>query len=98
LEIDGDAMIGFEYRRLLMIYLVKFMAFLVVAILIAASPLLLRTIEYIFLRPVKYGRNGRGFEPLPSKSDDRSEIRKEIHRMTAILEADSRGIQRDPYA
>ncbi len=30
--------------------------------------------------------------------DAPSEIRKEIHRMTAILEADSRGIRRDPYA
>jgi hypothetical protein len=77
------------------IYLLKFLGFLLVAILIAASPLLLRTIEYILPRRMKYRRDGRGYQPLQPRSEERSEIRNEIHRMTAILEADGRRIPRD---
>jgi hypothetical protein len=80
-----------------MIYLLKFLGFLLVAILIAASPLLLRTIEYIFPRRAKYGRDGRGHQSLQPRSEERSEIRNEIHRMTAILEADGRGMRRDSH-
>jgi hypothetical protein len=79
-----------------MIYVLKFLGFLLVAILIAASPLLLRTIEYFLPRRVKYSRDGRGDQSLQPRSEERSEIRNEIHRMTAILEADRRGLQRDP--
>jgi hypothetical protein len=77
------------------IYLLKFLGFLLVAILIAASPLLLRTIEYILPRRMKYRRDGRGYQPLQPRSEERSEIRNEIHPMTAILEADGRRIPRD---
>lgn len=79
-----------------MIYVLKFLGFLLVAILIAASPLLLRTIEYILPRRPKYSRDSRGNQGLQPRSAERSEIRNEIHRMTAILEADRRGPQRDP--
>jgi hypothetical protein len=78
-----------------MIYLLKFLGFLLAAILIAASPLVLRTIEYILPRRVKYSRDGREYQSLQPRSEERSEIRNEIHRMRAILEADRRGIPRD---
>jgi hypothetical protein len=80
-----------------MIYLLKFLGFLLVAVLIAASPLLLRTIEYMLPRRVKYGRNGRGNQSLQPGSEERSEIRTEIHRMTAILEADRPAVRGDSH-
>lgn len=80
-----------------MTYLLKFLGFLLVSILIEASPLLRRTIEYMLPRRVKYGRNGRGHQSLQTRSGERSEIRNEFHRMTAVLEADRPGVRGDSH-
>jgi hypothetical protein len=91
------------YGGLFMIYLLEFLGFLAVAILFAASPLLGRAVEYILPRRVKFSGEAKGHEPFQARSDqarsaERSEIRDEIRRMTAILEVDRRGIQRDPHS
>jgi len=78
-----------------MIYLLEFLGFLGVAILLAASPLLGRALEYVVPRLLKSSRETKGRESLQARSDERSEIRSEIRRMTAILEVDRRSIQRD---
>ena len=79
-----------------MIYLLEFLGFLGVAILLAASPLLVRTVEYIRTLLKHPGGEATGYESVQARSEERSEIRNEIRRMTAILEVDRRDIQRDP--
>jgi len=79
-----------------MIYLLEFLGFLGVAVLLAASPLLIRTVAYTLPRRRQSSRESMGFEPSQARSDERSEIRHEIRRMTAILEVEGRGMQRDP--
>jgi hypothetical protein len=79
-----------------MIYLLEFLGFLGVAALLAASPLLVRTVEYIRPRLKQSSRETKGYESSQAPSNERSEIRNEIRRMTAILEVDRRGMQRDP--
>jgi hypothetical protein len=80
-----------------MIYLLEFLGFLGVAVLLAASPLLARTVEHIGPRPKQSGREAaQGYEAVQRRSDERSEIRSEIRRMTTILEVDRRGMHRDP--
>ena len=78
-----------------MIYLLEFLGFLTVAVLLAASPLLARTVEYI--RALLQSRHeATGHESVAVRADERAEIRTEIRRMTAVLEVDRRGLQRDP--
>jgi hypothetical protein len=99
LTVDGDVMIDLEmetYGGLFMIYLLEFLGFLGVALLLAASPLLIRTVEYIRTLPKQSSREATGFESVQARSDEGSEIRNEIRRMTAVLEVDRRGMQRDP--
>jgi hypothetical protein len=82
-----------------MIYLLEFLGFLGVAILLAASPLLVRTLEYIRPRLKRSSREeANGYESFQARSDERSEIRNEIRRMTAVLEVDRRDVQRDPHS
>jgi hypothetical protein len=81
-----------------MIYLLEFLGFLGVAILLAASPLLLRTLEYIRPRLKRPSQKANGYESFQARSDERSEIRNEIRRMTAVLEVDRRDVQRDPHS
>jgi hypothetical protein len=38
------------------------------------------------------------FLAFQARSDERSEIRNEIRRMTAVLEVDRRDVQRDPHS
>jgi hypothetical protein len=78
-----------------MIYLLEFLGFLGLAVLLAASPLLVRAVEYILPRR-KQSREPEPKESFQARSDERSEIHSEIRRMTAILEVDRRGMQRDP--
>jgi hypothetical protein len=100
LNVDGDVMIDVENGNLseagLMIYLLEFLGFLGVALLLAASPLLIRTVEYIRTLPKQSSREAAVYESVQARSDEGSEIRDEIRRMTVILEADRRGRQRDP--
>jgi hypothetical protein len=92
-------MIDFEhYGGPFMIYLLEFLGFLVVAVLLAASPLLVRTVEHVRMLVKQSSRGARGYEAVQARSDEHSEIRSEIRRMTAILEVDRRGVQRDPRA
>jgi hypothetical protein len=81
-----------------MIYVLEFLCFLGVAALLAASPLLVRTVEYLRPRLKQSIQEAKGYESLQTPADERSEIRNEIRRMTAILEVDrrGRGMQRDP--
>lgn len=81
-----------------MIYVLEFLCFLGVAALLAASPLLVRTVEYLRSRLKQSTQEAKGHESSQTRSDERSEIRNEIRRMTAILEVDrrGRGMQRDP--
>jgi hypothetical protein len=81
-----------------MIYLLEFLGFLGVAVLLAASPLLLRTVEYLRARLKQSGQKAKAYESLQKRSHERSEIHNEIRRMTAILEVERRrrGIQRGP--
>jgi hypothetical protein len=81
-----------------MIYLLEFLGFLGVAALLAASPLLVRTVEYLRPRPKQSIQKAKGQESFQTRSDERSDIHDEIRRMTAILEVDRRGrdIRRDP--
>jgi hypothetical protein len=81
-----------------MIYLLEFLGFLGVAILLAASPLLVRTLEYIRPRLKRSSREANAHESFQARSDERSEIRNEIRRMTAVLEVDRRDVQRDPHS
>ena len=81
-----------------MIYLLEFLGFLGVAILLAASPLLVRTLEYIRPRLRRSHREANGHESFQARSDERSEIRNEIRRMTAVLEVDRRDMHRDPHS
>jgi hypothetical protein len=81
-----------------MIYLLEFLGFMGVAVLLAASPLLVRTVEYIRSRRKQSSQEAQGYESFQARSDERSEIRNEIRRMTAILEVDRRGMQRDPHS
>jgi hypothetical protein len=81
-----------------MIYLLEFLAFLGMAVLLAASPLLIRTVEHIRSRRRQSSQQAKGYESLQAPSDERSEIRNEIRRMTAILEVDRHGMQRDPHS
>lgn len=80
-----------------MIYFLEFLGFLAVAVLLAASPLLARTIEYLRPRLVLSGREASRYESKQATSDERVEIRDEIRRVTAILEVDRRGIHRNPH-
>jgi hypothetical protein len=79
-----------------MIYLLEFLGFLGVAILLAASPLLVRTVEYIRTLLKQSSRETRAYESVQARSDEHSEIRDEIRRVTAILEVDRRDLQRGP--
>jgi hypothetical protein len=81
-----------------MIYVLEFLGFLGVAALLAASPLLLRTVEYLRPRLKQSIQKANGYESFQTRSDERSEIHNEIRRMTAILEVDRRGpgMQRNP--
>jgi hypothetical protein len=81
-----------------MIYLLEFLGFLGVVILLAASPLLVRTLEYIRPRLKRSSWEANGHESFQAGSDERSEIRNEIRRMTAVLEVDRRDVQRDPHS
>jgi hypothetical protein len=86
-----------------MIYLLEFLGFLGVAILLAASPLLVRTLEYVRPRLRRSHREANGHESFQARSDERSEIRNEIRRMTAVLETavlevDRRDMHRDPHS
>jgi hypothetical protein len=89
--VDVDVMIGREHRTygsLFMIYMLEFLGFLAVAILLVASPFLARTIEHLRPRRLTANRETHGFESSQARPDERSEIRKEIRRMTAMLEMD----------
>jgi hypothetical protein len=81
-----------------MIYLLEFLGFLGVAALLAASPLLVRTVEYLRPRLKQSIQKAKGQESFQTRSDERSDIHDEIRRMTAILEVDRRGrdMRRDP--
>lgn len=81
-----------------MIYVLEFLGFLAVAVLLAASPLLARTIEYIRPRLKQSTEEATGLESLQARSDERVEIRNEIRRMTAMLEVERGGTQRRPHA
>jgi hypothetical protein len=81
-----------------MIYLLEFLGFLAVAVLLAASPLLARTIEYLRPHLMQSRREVSSHESVQAGSDERLEIREEIRRVTALLEVDRRGIQRNPHA
>jgi hypothetical protein len=97
LDVDGDAIIDSiigSAGDAFMIYLLEFLGFLGVAALLAASPLLARTIEYLRPHLEQFGRRAEGYESSRARSDERLEIRNEIRRATAILEVDRR--QRDP--
>jgi hypothetical protein len=99
--VDLDAMIDREQRTcggLFMTYVLEFLGFLAVAILLAASPLLVRTVEYLRPRLRQSSRETDGYESFQPRSDERAEIRNEIRRMTAILEVDRRGAQHDPHS
>jgi hypothetical protein len=81
-----------------MIYVLEFLGFLGVAALLAASPLLVRTVEYLRPRLRQSIQDAKGYESFQTRSDERSEIRNEIRRVTAILEVDrdGSGMPRDP--
>jgi hypothetical protein len=81
-----------------MIYVLEFLGFLGVAALLAASPLLVRTVEYLRPRLKQSIQEAKGYESFQTRSDERSEIRNEIRRVTAILEVDrdGSGMPRDP--
>jgi hypothetical protein len=81
-----------------MIYVLEFLCFLGVAALLAASPLLVRTVEYLRPRLKQSIQEAKGYESFQTRSDERSEIRNEIRRVTAILEVDrdGSGMPRDP--
>jgi hypothetical protein len=81
-----------------MIYLLEFLGFLGVAALLAASPLLVRTVEYLRPRLKQSIQKAKEQESFQTRSDERSDIHDEIRRMTAILEVDrrGRGMRRDP--
>jgi hypothetical protein len=99
LDVDGDAIIGSNIESdgdVFMIYLLEFLGFLGVAALLAASPLLVRTIDYLRPHLEQSSRGAKGYEPSRAHSDERAEIRNEIRRATAILEVDRRAMQRDP--
>jgi hypothetical protein len=81
-----------------MIYLLEFLGFLGVAVLLAASPLLVRTVEYIRPRIKQASPEAQGYEAFQARSDERSEIRDEIRRMTAVLEVDRRDMHRDRHS
>ena len=81
-----------------MTYVLEFLGFLAVAVLLAASPLLVRALEYIGLRRKQSSREAKGYESSQARSDERSEIRNEIRRMTAILEVNRHGTQHDPQS
>jgi hypothetical protein len=81
-----------------MIYFLEFLGFLAVAILLAASPLMARAIQYIGPRFRQSTPEAEGHGSFPARSDERSEIHNEIRRMTAILEVDRRGAPRDPLS
>jgi hypothetical protein len=78
-----------------MIYLLEFFGFLAVAILLAAGPLLARTLEFVRVHLREAIRDAKGYESLQARSDERAEIHDEIRRMTAILEVDRRGLKRE---
>jgi hypothetical protein len=81
-----------------MIYVLEFLGFLGVAALLAASPLLARTIEYIRPRLKQSTKEATGNESLQARSDERLEIRNEIRRVTAMLEVERSGSRRHPHA
>jgi hypothetical protein len=81
-----------------MIYVLEFLGFLGVAALLAASPLLVRTVEYLRPRLKQSIQKAKGYESFQTRSDEQSEIHNEIRRMTAVLEVDRSGPgrRRDP--
>jgi hypothetical protein len=73
-----------------MYYLLLFLGLIAVAVFLAMSPLAIRLLEYLF-------GTGESGGPPPAKTAnpqhiERSEMRDEIRRLTAALEADSRGV------
>jgi hypothetical protein len=81
-----------------MIYLLEFLGFLGIAVLLAATPLLARTVEYLRAHLNRAGRETEGYAAFQARTAEKSEIRDEIRRMTTLLEADRRGGPRDPHA
>jgi hypothetical protein len=82
--------------ELLMMYLLEFIGFLTIAILLAASPLLVRAVELIRRGRPAVAREATAHDSSQARSEERSEIRNEIRRMTAVLEIERRGMQRSP--
>jgi hypothetical protein len=74
-----------------MIYLLEFFGLLLVAIALAASPLLIRLFEYLL--PRRHG-SAPSLAPsrasIPSGSKESSELREEIRRLADVLEMDNR--------
>jgi hypothetical protein len=79
-----------------MIYLLEFLWFLAVAVILAASPLLVRIFEYIFPRRANGSPPAAGGESVAARTDERSELRDEIHRMITLLEVGGSDISRNP--
>ncbi|HEX4150798.1 MAG TPA: hypothetical protein VHY75_01175 [Steroidobacteraceae bacterium] len=78
-----------------MIYFLEFLGLLGIAVILSATPLLLRVFEYIFPPRATESRPATGYGPIRARSDDNSEVRSEIRRMTALLEVDRRDARRN---
>ena len=77
----------------IMIYLLEFLGLLGVAILLAVSPLLIRLVEIIVPRGAKQSRSTAPHASTRVRSEERSEIRDEISRMTTMLELERRDVR-----
>jgi hypothetical protein len=73
-----------------MTYLLAFLGLIGLAVILAASPLVIRLFEYLFPVTENDGPPAKAANP---QSIDRSEIRDEIRRLTAALETNRRGAE-----
>lgn len=74
-----------------MTYLMAFLGLICVAVILTTSPLVIRLFEYLF--PMAEGRRAASKAASLQKTE-RSEIREEIRRLTAVLETERRGAGR----
>jgi len=74
-----------------MYYLLVFLGLVSLAVILAMSPLVIRFVEYLFATAES---DGPPAQPANPQHVERSEMRDEIRRLTAALEADSRGVRK----
>jgi hypothetical protein len=81
-----------------MIYMLEFLGLTMVALSLAASPVLVNILDRFFPRLDEEGRTAEGYGLSKAMASERAEMRDEIRRVTNILEAHSLDIRQSSNA